>query len=392
MFQRVSLIVIFLISMGVELIIHRVRKKEPNLLNHIAKIIFDAITIVAGTLIAGIFLQVKEQPMKMIMILVAVIICFQIIIEIVNEPIKANKFVLSLLIILPILGVYYSNNQFKAIYNSEQLNLEKTENHGNYVDTTHKRKFNVRSQQENKLEVNQQAIKNYDKFFLISGKTTPNVYIYGENAITHRRLFLVKVNNTGKFTINLDKAQLAGSFKINLFVNNITLQNKGTVEKQNSASPDMMINLSDLSKQRSFNSGTYRVGKDLNAGDYVLLSNRTGSIQWLNGDNIIKPFNKNLYVSLKQNDTINVKNATLLEVSSETGMVNGLTTNGMLKVGTDILPGKYHLKATNAENIAKIYQEPFNSNTSVTESVSSGEVMLKTNDYIYVMNNRLIKQ
>ena len=43
MYQRIDLIIIFLISLGIGLIIHRIRKKNPTILNHIIKIIFDAV-------------------------------------------------------------------------------------------------------------------------------------------------------------------------------------------------------------------------------------------------------------------------------------------------------------------------------------------------------------
>lgn len=391
MYQRIDLIIIFLISLGIGLIIHRIRKKNPTILNHIIKIIFDAVTTVSGVLIVGGFLQVKDQQMDMMMVLIAIIICFQIIIETVNEPIKLNKIILTFLLVFPIIGIYYANMQYKSIYNAEQISLKKNQAHSDYVDTTHKRNFILWDQQNNNLKINQEKTIKVDDFILIHGNSTPNIYIYGENAITHKQLFLVKTNNVGNFTVKLDKKQLAGSFKINLFVNHIALQDKRTVVKESSASVDKVLDISGLPTQTSISDGTYVIGTDLAPGNYVILSNKIGSIQWLSGDNVIKSFAKNLYIDLKQNDVIRIQNAELLKISPEINMVNGAAINGMLKVGTDILPGKYQLEATDSVNDAKVYSTPLGSHTSTGKSVTES-VTLQKNDYIYITNNKLVKK
>lgn len=392
LFQRISLIVIFLISIGVGLAIHKTRKRNPTILNHISKIIFDAIAIISGALIGGLFLRVKEQQMGMIMILITVIIFFQIVIEIVNEPIKTNKIILSLLLILPVVGIYYGNSQFKVIYNSEQTILKKSEDSGDYINTTYKRKFNLRSQRGNKLSNKQQKILKYDDFLLINGKSTPNIYVYGEDASTHKKLFLTKTNNVGNFTVKLDKKKIANNYKINVFVNNIALQNKQKVVKGASAIPDRVLSLNNLSEQGILTEGVHQVGDDLDAGNYVLLSEDTGSIQWLNGDNIERAFDKNLYIKFHQNDMIKVNNAKLLKITSGMNFANGDATNGMLKVGTDILPGKYQLKSTDNYSIAKLYSKPFENNSQEGELVITEHVTLQPGDYIYVMNTKLIKK
>src|SRR5699024_6293590 len=102
--------------------VSQTRKKDPNIVNHLIKVLFDTLSIIAGALIACQYLKVNRRQIGMIMILVSIIICLQIIIEVIAEPIKRNKIFLGLLLIFPLISSVYATGQLDTVVTTQEKN------------------------------------------------------------------------------------------------------------------------------------------------------------------------------------------------------------------------------------------------------------------------------
>ena len=111
------------------------------------------------------------------------------------------------------------------------------------------------------------------------------------------------------------------------------------------------------SNSKAIKEGTYKVGKDIQAGEYLIKST-TGAYYECNSDStgdyksII--FNGNIskggheYITLKEGECITLKRGEMYTVVDAPSVIptNGLYANGMYKVGKDIPAGEYLVTST----------------------------------------------
>lgn len=390
MLYRLILAVAFLASLLISYAVNQIRKKNPNIINHLIKLLFDAISIISGALIASLFLKADEQQVGMIMTLILVIICLEIIIEMINEPIKRNKIVLGLLLIFPIGSAVYATDQFQSMSVTKEKDTAKAEAKEDYVKTTQDRNLSLRQQENNNISLSEDATNNYEDRILVSGKTTPGIYVYGENPTDKTAAFMVKASNTGRFSVMIPKDKLKKTVKLELYVNHISLLNDNTIKREASSSPDKVLNIANLPTKKIYKGDNYQVGKDIGAGEYILLSDGTGQVEWSSGNS--KSFDKSMYVTLSNGDDVNVSNATIIMVPKNTGFMSNEIDNGMLKVGNDIAPGRYQVKSTSKYSTAKVYKKPISNKLDEGKNIISKEIDLKSSQYVYLMNTQLIKK
>lgn len=128
-------------------------------------------------------------------------------------------------------------------------------------------------------------------------------------------------------------------------VKNKDIENNSTVQNEEIEYEE------ELNKYKSYQSGTYEVGKDIDAGEYCLfvkkLSNMNDSFsvrreEYVTGeDSIISEYNfLNYYITLKEGEYIEFDGALLFSVKDMPVLDKNLIF-GMLKVRKDIEEGKY---------------------------------------------------
>lgn len=389
---RVVLLGILAFSLIVSYFVSQTRKKDPNIVNHLIKVLFDTLSIIAGALIACQYLKVNRQQIGIVMILVSIIIYLQIIIEVIAEPIKRNKIFLGLLLIFPLISSVYATGQLQTVVNTQEENQKKSSTKDYYVQTTENRNLRVRQQSNNQLTLSKDGTNKYNDFVTISGKTTPGVYVYCENPTDESEIFLTKANNLGKFSAIVPQKKLKNSVNFQLYVNGISILNDNTVKKDKNAKATEKLNVNSIPQKKALSDGSYNVDKDIKAGEYFLLSDGTGQINWQNGGQNSKSFDQSLYVKLAQDDSIALLNATLIPVQKDVGFGSSDTDNGMLKVGQDMAAGSYQVKATDDYSIAKVYSKPISSEPEEGTVLDSTSLELKNSQYVYLMNTRLMKE
>lgn len=127
-------------------------------------------------------------------------------------------------------------------------------------------------------------------------------------------------------------------------------------------------NSSDNDSDIGYGPGQYKVGTDIPASEYYVLTRYDGANGYFsvtsdsNGDNIIinDLFPVNSIVSVNEGEYLTLDNASAIP-SSLFNMATTIdytsNTSGVLKVGYDIQPGEYKLTATNSSGYWAIYSD-----------------------------------
>ena len=156
---------------------------------------------------------------------------------------------------------------------------------------------------------------------------------------------------------------------------------------------------SDNSSSKTWNkSGTYKVGVDIEAGEYFvectsyncyiqLSSNSTGTL-----DSIIANDNisTHTYITVREGEYLTVnggKFAPASKVSAVAPISNGVYGEGMYKIGKDIPAGEYKIVATNFCYI----EVSSNSNHTLNSIITNDNIEVGTTTYITVSDGQYLK-
>ena len=156
---------------------------------------------------------------------------------------------------------------------------------------------------------------------------------------------------------------------------------------------------SDNSSSKTWNkSGTYKVGVDIEAGEYFvectsyncyiqLSSNSTGTL-----DSIIANDNisTHTYITVREGEYLTVnggKFAPASKVSAVAPISNGVYGEGMYKIGKDIPAGEYKIVATNSCYI----EVSSNSNHTLNSIITNDNIEVGTTTYITVSDGQYLK-
>jgi hypothetical protein len=143
--------------------------------------------------------------------------------------------------------------------------------------------------------------------------------------------------------------------------------------------------------------GTYKIGKDIPAGDYLVISNGMGYIQCMKDstgktESII--FNDVLsnratsYVTLNEGEYFKLTDAEMYPVDKAPSIIpsDGLYKDGMYKVGSDIPAGEYKVKYIDSMGYTEIDKNCLHK----SDSILSNDVV-KADTYITVENGQYLK-
>lgn len=110
--------------------------------------------------------------------------------------------------------------------------------------------------------------------------------------------------------------------------------------------------------------GTYKVGTDMDAGEYLILSKGFMSYVELSSDStgdlnaIISNanFSTHMYLTVKEGEYVKIQSATAYKVAEAPSIVpaDGLYQDGVYKVGSDIPAGEYKLHLTTETGIGYV--------------------------------------
>ena len=156
---------------------------------------------------------------------------------------------------------------------------------------------------------------------------------------------------------------------------------------------------SNNSSSKTWNkSGTYKVGVDIEAGEYFvectsyncyiqLSSNSTGTL-----DSIIANDNisTHTYITVREGEYLTVnggKFAPASKVSAVAPISNGVYGEGMYKIGKDIPAGEYKIVATNFCYI----EVSSNSNHTLNSIITNDNIEVGTTTYITVSDGQYLK-
>ncbi|MDQ0148331.1 hypothetical protein ACFO6R_02720 [Eubacterium multiforme] len=154
-------------------------------------------------------------------------------------------------------------------------------------------------------------------------------------------------------------------------------------------------------QKEEYKSGFYEVGKDLPAGEYVIISDKNNK-QAETSIEVTKDSKKeneifdesvsgNIYVTLSKGEYIDVKHGDIFPIDKapSTTPKDKIYKDGMFKVGRDIKAGIYEVKSTEKDKNDDAYIEIFKDSTHRNGSViskkefkKSTNVTLKDGEYI----------
>lgn len=148
---------------------------------------------------------------------------------------------------------------------------------------------------------------------------------------------------------------------------------------------------------KKIKSGTYKVGPDIPAGEYLVISKSIGYIQCAKdstGELESIVFNDNLssgsnsYVTLNEGEYFKLTGGEMYPVSEAPSIVpkDGLYKDGMYKVGKDIPAGEYKVKLTGAMG----YTEVTTSSRHQLDNIVSND-NLQADSYITVQDGQYLK-
>lgn len=158
----------------------------------------------------------------------------------------------------------------------------------------------------------------------------------------------------------------------------------------------------------AISTGTYKVGEDIPAGEYIVFGNEYGYIQNSKDstgeiDSII--FNDSLldyahaYVTLNDGEYFQLDNSEMYAVKNAPSVVpeDDIYLNGMYKVGQDIPAGEYEVHINNSEiemgylEISKDSSHSFDKIVSNKAVESNAYITLKDGQYLTLQNLYLEK-
>lgn len=136
---------------------------------------------------------------------------------------------------------------------------------------------------------------------------------------------------------------------------NKTTTNTNNTANNTNSNADKNTVANESENKDKIKAGTYKVGTDIPAGEYIVFSSNNGYIECSKDstgsfENII--FNDNLlngansYVTLNDGEYFKIQRAEMYPVSSSPSVKpeDGIYKNGTYKVGTDIPAGEYKVK------------------------------------------------
>lgn len=136
---------------------------------------------------------------------------------------------------------------------------------------------------------------------------------------------------------------------------NANKTNNNVVSNTSDSNTNKNIVANESENKDKIKAGTYKVGTDIPAGEYIVFSSNNGYIECSkdstgNFESIV--FNDNLfngsnsYVTLNEGEYFNMQRAEMYPVSSAPSIKpeDGIYKSGMYKVGTDIPAGEYKVK------------------------------------------------
>lgn len=114
--------------------------------------------------------------------------------------------------------------------------------------------------------------------------------------------------------------------------------------------------MANLPEENSIKEGTYKVGTDIKAGEYVLISNG-GSVSTAGGDyiSIIRIENRAI-ISVTKGQILTFDNATMYPIDSAPKIVTveGKIPAGAYKIGVDLPAGSYTFRSYDNKNSCRI--------------------------------------
>ncbi|MBW6411166.1 hypothetical protein [Clostridium weizhouense] len=168
-----------------------------------------------------------------------------------------------------------------------------------------------------------------------------------------------------------------------------------TKEENNTAKKDEPKQ--EAKKDNKIKSGTYKVGTDIPAGEYLVISKSIGYIECAKDskgqlDSII--FNENLtsgsnsYVTLNDGEYFKVTGGEMYTVAEAPSIIpkDGLYKDGMYKVGQDIPAGEYKIKLTGGIGYTEVSS---NSRHQLNNIISNENVQADT--YLTVQDGQYLK-
>lgn len=365
-------------------------KKVPTLIVRVVKIISELLLVSAFFIIFVNLLQLKKSMSYMGALILLLILIFIIVIEVNREVAKSNKKFIAILmavplaLMLPLLSLYQHALEVEA---SRQTDI-------NYEAIKETSENLVKRQVDNKVELYNdlmtpgQLFVNKDQKVTISGKTNPNGVIVLANKGTHFQE-VVQADDHGYFYHQFSYDVTSQGSKIELFVNNCEVNRQGEVVLLSNHGDKQYEVLVDQSKE--YAAGTYTVGKEMSPGDYVLTSPGEGSVTFEDGTT--KVFENQLYVSLKDGESIATSNSKMVLVAEAKSLVFDLNQVGMLMVGRDIPAGKLSVAADlkDKDSYGKKYTKIISSRYSVGEELVEKELSVKKGECLYFYFSDLFK-
>lgn len=156
-------------------------------------------------------------------------------------------------------------------------------------------------------------------------------------------------------------------------------------------------NKNDKSEVTEYNSGTYEVGKDIPAGEYLVLGDNvnkeveTSVLQTkdtkkedaLYDESVYGP----IYVTVENGQYLNVENGKIFEIEKAPSNTpkDKVYKDGMYKVGRDIKAGTYEVKATKDDGEVEIYKDSKHTKDSLIskkEFKNTEKITVKDGEYI----------
>lgn len=154
-------------------------------------------------------------------------------------------------------------------------------------------------------------------------------------------------------------------------------------------------------KSNAIKAGMYKVGQDIPAGEYVLVTNSQGYFEITKDssgqlDSVIcnDMFEKRSIVTVNEGEYFKFQNAEAypIDKAPKVEATNGILPSGMYKVGVDIAPGEYKIKAIGDGYVEVAKDSRHLLNSIVSNDMFTGEkyVTVADGQYIKLRNAELI--
>lgn len=172
---------------------------------------------------------------------------------------------------------------------------------------------------------------------------------------------------------------------------------KDTSNTQSSTQTTQTSNDSNLQYDKVYKSGFYEVGKDLPAGEYLVVGDKitkeaeTSVAVTKDSKKEDEIFDEsvmgNVYVTLEKGQFVEIKNGDMypVDLAPSNTPKDKVYKDGMYKVGKDIKAGTYDVKALKKDGEIEIYKDSSHSKNSLLskkEFKGTEKVTLKDGQYI----------